>query len=170
MRDSLVPRDALRAAQRARPRDRDLGSDHRGAPLVVDVPRPRRRTRLLRQVVTERSGTLEVHVMQLVTGSLRVAVDEEPDAHGLPALDGKLAGAQQRDVTQPYASGGGGRELRGQVVGRGEDDAHEVVVLELVPGEELLDQALGLLLDLLLGVLVARDRAAQRPKPHTIED
>jgi hypothetical protein len=41
-------------------------------------------------------------------------------------------------------------------------------VLELVAGEELLDQALGLLLDLLLGVLVARDRAAQRLKPHTM--
>ena len=106
--------------------------------------------------------------MQLVAGTLRVAVDEEPDAHGLPAVDGQLAGAQQRDVTQPDAAGRRGRELRRQVVGGGEDDAHDVVVLELVASEELLDQALGLLLDLLLGVLVARDRAAQRPKPHTM--
>ena len=95
-------------------------------------------------------------------------MDEETDAHGLRAVDGELPSAQQRDVTQPDAAGGGGRELRRQVVGGGEDDAHDVVVLELVAGEELLDQALGLLLDLLLGVLVARDRAAQRPNPHTI--
>jgi hypothetical protein len=145
------------------------------APIIapcfdLNVVLDRGAARDTRQIVTERTGALEVHVMQLVAGSLRVAVHEDPDAHGLPAVDRELAGTQQRDVAEPDATSGGGRELRRQVVGSGEDDADEVVVLELVAGEDLLHQALGLLLDLLLGVLVARDRAAQRPKPHTIKD
>jgi len=65
----------------------------------------------------------------------------------------------------PRAAAAGNSAVKSSVAV--EDDAHDVVVLEIVAGEELLDQALGLLLDLLLGVLVARDRAAQRPNPHT---
>ena len=58
--------------------------------------------------------------------------------------------------------GRGRRELRREVVGGGEDHAHDVVGLDRVAGEQLLDHALRLGVDLLFGVLVAGDRAPQR--------
>ena len=164
---SPCPPGRAPAAERTRSRDRDLGSDHRGAPLVLDMSRPRRRTRLLRQVVTERSGTLEVHVVQLVAAALRVAVHEEPDAHGLPAVDAELAGAQQRDVAEPERRG---RRRPGTPPCRSSVAVKMMLTMSScsssLRSSSSLTRRWVFVVDLLLGVLVARDRAAQRPKPH----
>ena len=83
-------------------------------------------------------------------------------------LDPELPGAEQRDVAEPQCPGGRGGELGGDVVGRGEDDAHEVVVGDLVALQHLRDQPLRLGVDLRFGVLVNSCRAAQGQDFHGI--
>ena len=68
----------------------------------------------------------------------------------------------------PSARGRGGRELGGDVVGGGEDDAHEVVVVDRVALEHLRHERLRLGVDLRFGVLVEGCRAAQSQDFHGI--
>ena len=56
-------------------------------------------------------------------GCVAVEVHEHPDAQRLAVLDAELAGADQRDVAEAERTRGRRRELGGDVVGRGEDDA-----------------------------------------------
>ena len=77
--------------------------------------------------------------------------------------------AQQRDVAEPEPRRGR-RELGGDVVGGGEDDADDVVVRDRVALEHRLDQRLRLGVDLVFGVLIAGGRAAQSQDPHEFGD
>src|SRR5439155_24039633 len=80
-------------------------------------------------------------------------------------VDGQLPGAQQWHVTEPQRPGGGGREFAVDVIGGGEDDADEILVVDVVAGQHLLHQPLRLLRDLVLGVGVERDRPPQSEEP-----
>ena len=67
----------------------------------------------------------------------------------------------ERHVAEPDRAGRGGREHRVDVVGGGEEDADEVVVVDAVALEHLLEQRDDPLVDLLGGVVVDGGGAAQ---------
>src|SRR4051794_28556075 len=104
--------------------------------------------------------------MELRSRAVRVAVDEHADDARQGPLDGELARTQQRYIAEPDAACGGGRELGSEVVGRGEDHADQIVVIEAVPGEQLRDERVRPRLDLGLRVLVTRDRTTERAQLH----
>ena len=107
------------------------------------------------QVRRLNTSSLDVVVM----GSLRVCI-QRGVAFTNPLVEG--LGCQEFEIDRTPMST---KVNHGE---NGEDEADEIIVLEVVAGEELLHEALGLLPDLLLAVLVARDRAAQRLQPHMI--
>ena len=92
-----------------------------------------------------------------------VAVDEDAHDTGKSVLDRQFACTEERNIAEPEGSGRRGWELCRQIVGRGEDDAHEIVMGDTVAGEQLFDEPLRLGDDLSLGVLVARDGTPERP-------
>ena len=97
---------------------------------------------------------------------LELQVHEHADAPRLAVFDAQLARAEERHVTQTECARGGGGELGGEIVGRGEDHAHDVVVLQPVALEHLADESLRLTVDHGFRVLVARDRAPERQQSH----
>lgn len=104
--------------------------------------------------------------MQLTPGPFGVEVHQDPNGPRLAAGDVELARTQQRDVTKTERPRGGRGELRVEIVGRGEDDAHQVFVIDLVAVEHLRDKRFGLGIDLSNGVDVARGRAAKASEFH----
>ena len=74
--------------------------------------------------------------------------------------------ADQRDVAEPERPRRGRRELGGEVVGGGEDDADDVLVLDLVAVEHLLDQRLRLDVD--LGLRCSRRTWSRRAAPAAL--
>ena len=78
-----------------------------------------------------------------------------------PAMPSSRA-QMQRHVAEPEGAGGGRREHRDDVVGRGEQDADEVVVSDAVAFQHRGHERLHPLADLLGRVLVEGRRAAER--------
>jgi hypothetical protein len=99
-----------------------------------------------------------------------VEVHQDTNGEGHPVGDLQLTGAEKRHVAEPERTGGGRRELLGEVVGGSEDDADKLVVGDRVAVEHLRDQLLRLRFDLALAVLLARGRAAQRQQSHGFGD
>ena len=82
------------------------GAPQREPDRTSDEPGPDDRHpthRLLREVVSERSCSFEVHVVQVVTSPVGVAVDQDADAPGHPAVDRELPGAEEGDVAEADA-------------------------------------------------------------------
>jgi len=117
------------------------------------------------EVGAQRARLVEVDVLGRVPLG-RVVVDEHADDVAEGAGDGHFAGAQQRHATEAQAAGGDRRELGVEVVGEGEDAAHDVVGADLVAGHDLAHELLGGSED--GGRLVGVDgrRAAQGEEAH----
>ena len=105
-----------RRAKADRPADQ-AGADDVGPPLRAG----RKHGGSAGEVVAQALGALEVDVAQLRSRTIGVEVDEDPDAPGSARHDVELACAQQRHVADSELPGRLGRELRPDVVGRGED-------------------------------------------------
>ena len=65
-------------------------------------------------------------------------VHEDADTAGCRALDVQLSRAEKRKIAEAQRSGGRRREHGVEVVGSGEDDADDVVVVDAVAFEHLL--------------------------------
>jgi len=94
----------------------------------------------LGEVISKPPGPVEIYVVELVTGPVGVHVGQDTQAARGGPDDIELAGTQQRDVPEPHRACGSGREHRHEVARRGEDDADEVVVAELVLLEKGIQQ------------------------------
>ena len=104
--------------------------------------------------------------MQLTPGPFGVQVHQDPNGPRLAAGDLELARTQQRDVTETERPGCRRGELRMEIVRSGENDAHQVFVIDLVAVEHLRDERFGLGIDLFDGVDVARGCAAKASEFH----
>jgi len=91
-------------------------------------------------------------LLELGPRELGVEVHHHPDAPLGAALDIELAGTDQGHVAQPVLAGRRRRERAVQVVGGGEEDADQVVVIESVAIEHRLEQLQDPLGHVLLGV------------------
>ena len=103
-------------------------------------------------IVAEAGRPVEVDVSQLIALTHGGEVRKHPDAQRLAAGHRDLGGAQERHVAQtdhPRCGGGKGRR---EVGGHGEDDADQVVVIDVVAAEHLFEQLDGASLDVGRGV------------------
>ena len=135
-------------------------------PPMRPVPTTAARTGRYSGKSSRSDRAFEVHVVQRRALLLAVEVHHHPDAQRLAVRDPELAGTDQRDIAEPERARRRRRELGGDVVGRGEEDADQVVVGDVVAVEHLLHERLGLQLDLGFRVLVDGCRAAQRQDSH----
>ncbi len=99
--------------------------------------------------------------MEIAALLIAVEMHQHTDRVRHPVHDAELPGAQQRHITKAERAGRGGRELGGEIVGRGEDDAHEIIVRDGIAFEHLANQRLRLGVDVGLRVLVEGRRAPQ---------
>src|SRR5207245_8395311 len=95
--------------------------------------------------------------------ALDVQVHEDTDAAGGSAVDSQLTGAEQGYVAQADDPGRGGGEHGRDVLGSGDDDADQVILVDLVAGQHLLYEGADPLVDLLGGVDVDGGRPSQGP-------
>src|ERR671923_1335503 len=121
--------------------------------------------RSLREVVAQVLGAVQVDVAQARPRAGRVAVDQDPDGVRVAAGHVQLAGAEQRHVAEAERAGGQRRELAAEVVGRGEDDGDELVVLDVVAFQQGGQQLAGPVQQRLAGVAVHGGRTTQRDQP-----
>ena len=111
--------------------------------------------------------TAQVDVPDLGPGAGGLDVREQPQHPRHRAGHRDLGGAQQRHVGQPQQPGGVGRELGGEVRGRGEHDADQVGRVDAVAVQHLGDELGRALQDLVPVVRVDLDRARAPPAPPT---
>src|SRR5829696_3363172 len=95
-------------------------------------------------------------------GPGRVAVKQDPDRVRVPRDDVQFAGAQQWHVAQTELASRQRRERATQVLGRGEDDRHQLIVLHGIALQQQGQQLPGPLDHGLRGVVVHRGRPPQR--------
>src|SRR3954465_609252 len=88
------------------------------------------------EVVPQPLGPVEVDVGDLAQTELGVEVEQDADDRGHRAGDRDLAGAQQRDVAETHTASRLCRERARQILGRGEQDADQVVVRDRVAFEQ----------------------------------
>ena len=142
---SRADRPFARRGRSRRPRDRDAASASPIEPPMRPVPTDRDAHRLLlRQVVAERPRAFEVHVVQLGARLLGVEVHHHPDRTAACRARCRARGRRSAGRRRARAPGRGRGELGREIVGRGEDDAHEIVVVDVVAFEHLLHERLGL--------------------------
>ena len=87
---------------------------------------------------------------QIGTRPISRDVHHHPDAHRSGIVDVELAGTDERDVPEPSHSGRGGGKGGMDVIGGGEQDADDVVVVHAIAPDHLLkerDSSLLYLLD-----------------------
>src|SRR5262249_54816721 len=114
----------------------------RRSPTSVLLPAAGLPTGGAAEILTQPRGSVQEHVVDLAARAVAVAVDHDAHAPWRAVGYGLLLGAEEGDVAEVEGlARGGRRELRGEVGCGGEDDAHDVVVGELVAGEHLLHEA-----------------------------
>ena len=78
--------------------------------------------------------------MQVATAQLGVEVHQHANRARRSANDVELPGTEQRNIAEAERTRRSGRELRAEIIGRGEDDADELVVIHIIAVQHLGDQ------------------------------
>src|SRR3954447_3423464 len=112
------------------------------------------------------SRSVQVDVRDLGPRQVRLDVGQHAHDAGHGTLDVQLAGADQGHVVEAQPAGGVRRELGGQVAGRGEHDADEVVHGEAVRVHDTRDHLRHALEHVVTRVLLELRRSADRSYPH----
>jgi hypothetical protein len=104
--------------------------------------------------------------MKVFPGLLAVEMHEHSDRVLHPVDDAELARAEQRHVAQTEGTRCGRGELGREVVGGSEDNADQLVVVDVVALEHGFHQRLRRAFDLFLGVVGAGGRTPQSQQSH----